>query len=223
MAVDCVTSLEIIRAAFAPLVDLPCWQVTAEYGSWLTFHFGTPRVYVNEPCEATRHRRLAGVEGQYQLWIEMCDWIVFQDGSRLARSESDRETLRRTAATLEGQKLIGFSIATRPASGDFVFDLGARLSIHSYDPFEADHGLWHLSTFRGRDACEIITFTAAGSVSVFQQHGDQHTEVEHECGDGWIAVQQDAPPNSRPPSELPRSPEVQTPDSQRTPSSGGCG
>ena len=33
----------------------------------------------------------------------------------------------------------------------------------------------------------------------------------------------DAPPNSRPPSQLPGSPEIQSSDSQRTPSSGGCG
>jgi hypothetical protein len=35
--------------------------------------------------------------------------------------------------------------------------------------------------------------------------------------------EQGAAPNSRSPSELPTSSEVQTPDSQRTPSSGGCG
>jgi hypothetical protein len=35
--------------------------------------------------------------------------------------------------------------------------------------------------------------------------------------------QQDAPPNSRPPSELPTSPEIPKSDSLRTPSSGGCG
>lgn len=33
----------------------------------------------------------------------------------------------------------------------------------------------------------------------------------------------DAPPNSRPPQQLPMSPEVQPSDSQRTPSSGGYG
>ena len=33
----------------------------------------------------------------------------------------------------------------------------------------------------------------------------------------------DAAPNSRPPSQLPTSPEVQSSDSLRTPSSGGCG
>jgi len=33
----------------------------------------------------------------------------------------------------------------------------------------------------------------------------------------------DAAPSSRPPSQLPTSPGVQSPDLQRTPSSGGCG
>jgi hypothetical protein len=37
------------------------------------------------------------------------------------------------------------------------------------------------------------------------------------------AGQPDAPPNSRPPSQLPSSPENPSSDSQRTPSSGGCG
>lgn len=36
-------------------------------------------------------------------------------------------------------------------------------------------------------------------------------------------TEQDAAPNSRPPSQLPTSPEVQSSDSQRTSSSGGCG
>ncbi|HWQ91571.1 MAG TPA: hypothetical protein VN673_07855 [Clostridia bacterium] len=36
-------------------------------------------------------------------------------------------------------------------------------------------------------------------------------------------AEQVAAPNSRPPSQLPSSPEVQSSDSQRTSSSGGCG
>lgn len=36
-------------------------------------------------------------------------------------------------------------------------------------------------------------------------------------------AEQGAPPNSRPPSQLPSSPEVRSPDSLRTSSSGGCG
>ncbi|MDB6123187.1 MAG: hypothetical protein JWQ71_2180 [Pedosphaera sp.] len=36
-------------------------------------------------------------------------------------------------------------------------------------------------------------------------------------------LEQDAAPNSRPPSQLPASPEVQSSDSRRTTSSGGCG
>lgn len=38
-----------------------------------------------------------------------------------------------------------------------------------------------------------------------------------------VRVEQAAQPNSRQPSQLPVSPEIQTPDSLRTPPSGGCG
>ena len=40
---------------------------------------------------------------------------------------------------------------------------------------------------------------------------------------GGRSAEQDTAPNSRPPSQLPPSLEVQSSDSQRTPSSGGCG
>lgn len=39
----------------------------------------------------------------------------------------------------------------------------------------------------------------------------------------YRSAEQDAAPNSRPPAQLRASPRVQTPDSQRTSSSGGCG
>jgi len=40
---------------------------------------------------------------------------------------------------------------------------------------------------------------------------------------GFKADGQDAAPNTRPARELPTSPDIRTPDSQRMPSSGGCG
>lgn len=43
----------------------------------------------------------------------------------------------------------------------------------------------------------------------------------HQAGEQ--SGEQIAPPNSRPPSPLPTSSEIQTPDSLRAPSSGGCG
>jgi hypothetical protein len=57
---------------------------------------------------------------------------------------------------------------------------------------------------------------------------DSRSGDEPEVDSAWEAfdkkkAEQDAAPNSRPPSQLPASPEVQSSDSQRTPSSGGCG
>jgi hypothetical protein len=53
----------------------------------------------------------------------------------------------------------------------------------------------------------------------------QHqAEFEYEgVSETWVFAEPDAAPNSRPPSQLSTSPDVQTPDSLRTSSSGGCG
>jgi hypothetical protein len=60
--------------------------------------------------------------------------------------------------------------------------------------------------------------------------GDHHDEFDalglgrHRATDDWEGMAEpSAPPNSRRAGHLPSSPEVQSPDSQRTSSSGGCG
>lgn len=188
----------MIRAAFAPLAGLPSWEVVGEYGSYLRFQFGNPRIVLIEPLEALRYERLTYAEGQYELWIEMCDWVVFQDGARLAHNESERDEIRRAAATLQGQKLMGFSIQTKPAACEFTFDLGGRLALRRYDPLDATHELWHLSTHHDKDFVEIVSFTAAGCLSVFEKKGKFETNTEYPCEDGWIAIQNPAAPNAAP-------------------------
>src|SRR5882724_8688374 len=112
-----MTGNDIIRSAFAPITGLPCWQALGEFGTYLTFHFGTPKVDVTEPTEAVRHRRLAGVDGQYVLRLEAYQWVAFQDGGRVAQSESPRDVIRQAAATLQGQKLIALTVRTKPVGG----------------------------------------------------------------------------------------------------------
>jgi hypothetical protein len=66
----------------------------------------------------------------------------------------------------------------------------------------------------GEDVEEVLPGTGDGEGTVgfaFYRESDDEK------------VERDAAPNSRPPSQLPSSPEVQSSDSQRTSSSGGCG
>jgi hypothetical protein len=162
---------EIIRSAFAPLAGLPCWQALGEFGTYLTFHFGVPKVDVTEPTESIRFHRLTGVQGQYVLRLEAYQWVAFQDGARLAKSESPRDVIRKTAGTLQGQKLIQIALRIRPAGGEFLFDLGGRVAYEVRDPVEET--LWTLCTRLDPDPDDvnIVSFTAAGMVSLFTLRG----------------------------------------------------
>ena len=200
-----MTGNDIIRSAFDPVAGLPCWQVLGEFGTYLTFHFGTPKVGVTEPTEAIRHRRLAGVEGQYVLRVEAYQWVAFQDGGKVAHSESPRDVIRETAARLQGQKLMALTVRTEPARGDFVFDLGGRVAYQVRDADEET--LWTFRTWLDPDPddVDIVSFTAAGAVSLFTLRGnaDEPRRYVQETKDyvirgGGLAVQLGASPNGGP-------------------------
>ena len=89
--------------------------------------------------------------------------------------------------------------------------LGGLLAGKFWQQYNAAPPLEGLAAFLGS-----ITFVAAGVLIVF-------LSLRKRSGDSARNAEPDAPPNSRPPSQLPGSPKVQTPDSLRTPPSGGCG
>ena len=197
-----MTVNDLIARAFAPVADLPSWQVMGEFGTYLTFYFGTPKVRMTEPTEAIRHRRLAGADGQYVLRLEAYQWVAFQDGEKMAHSESARDVVREVAARLQGQKLIALTLRTQPAGGEFVFDLGGRVTYQVRAAEEET--LW---TFQTRldpdpDNVDILSFTAAGMVSLFTLRGNaaepreyvQQT-TDHVVDGGVLTVQLGAPPN----------------------------
>ena len=200
-----MTGNDILRSAFAPIAGLPCWQALGEFGTWLTFHFGTPKVGVTEPTEAIRHRRLAGVDGQYVLRLEAYQWVAFQDGERVAQSESPRDSIRQAAATLQGQKLIALMVRTARTGGEFVFDLGGRVAYQVRDAHEET--LWTFSTRLDPDPddVDIVSFTAAGTVSLFTLRGSadeprhyvQQTR-DYAVSGGALTVQLGASPNGGP-------------------------
>lgn len=73
--------------------------------------------------------------------------------------------------------------------------------------------------FQGPKFFNWIPMSSLGSPS---QAAELETLLRAKVQDHRI-VEQDAPPNSRPPLPSPTSPDVQSSDSLRTPSSGGCG
>jgi len=126
--------------------------VTAEFGSWLTLHFGTPKLDVRDAVPTARskalQRRAVFVEGQHRLWIDLCDWEIIEAGRRRFHSDQRRGELRRAADHLDGQVLQGFSLSLRPLRCTFRFDAGSTLVTQRYSRARQDDELWRFYSSR---------------------------------------------------------------------------
>lgn len=145
-------STSILRGYFRKVSGLPCWGVQSEFGTWLSLEFGEPRLDIKEaiPDSKFLNRRRVFVKGPYSLWIEMGSWELYEKGSRpIFHSGQVRKQLRRAAARLSGQILIGISQSKRPVVTEFTFDHGYRLRVTAYYRARKDEPLWHLYTKRG--------------------------------------------------------------------------
>jgi hypothetical protein len=172
-----MTADEVIAQFFGPLYGLPCWGLNNGFSSWLTFQFGSPRLSIREPVPDSEHAimrmRDVRIDGEHQLWIEMGDWLIFQDGARLANSESDAATISKATAYLDGQALIGLRTGVSGMS-EFTFDLGGRLWLSRYEDWEPDHGLWHMTA-----GDSIISFHADGRITTDVPQGGQRVERDY--------------------------------------------
>jgi hypothetical protein len=131
-----------VERVFAPLRDLPCWNVTRGHGSFLTFEFGAPHLTVREPMETSPEmssrvrqglaRRFVSLRGDWHLWIYCCLWQV-RDRRKVIGDWTSKRRMDRAAAYLDGQKLISVDIARRGVRTVFEFDLGGRLETAPYD------------------------------------------------------------------------------------------
>ena len=169
-----VTADSIVRDYFKPLWQLPCWHVTAEYGTWLSFRFGEPHLSVREgnPEAKARslQRRAVHVEGEFLLWVEMGAWTILEAGRRVYHSGQTRPSLRRAAARLDSQKIERVDVQAKPLATIFSFDEGSRLRVYPAKDCDPDDPLWHLY---GRSRC--LTLLANGSL----QYGSEKREPRH--------------------------------------------
>lgn len=160
--------MAIISNIFKPIYGKPSWQVEQGYGSFLTFEFGEPHLHIREPRQASKEtsekvrkhlaRRSVYIHGDWHLWIYLCDWKIYFQGQELANDESNRRTIKKATAELDGQALtqviINNSLVTT-----FEFDLGGKLeAIPNYDIFEKTDDLWRLYEPSGK----VFTLRADG-------------------------------------------------------------
>ncbi|MCC2670401.1 MAG: hypothetical protein K0Q72_2872 [Armatimonadetes bacterium] len=158
--------MNAIESHFQPLIGLPCWNVKPGFGSYLTLEFGEPHLEIQEPRPAREGvservrkslaRRHVTTRGQWHLWIYCCRWSVITDGELVgdcALDSDSKEPIRRAAEELDGQKLIGVTIAATSGTCVFYFDLGSRLETVPYDDQSEQWLLYQpggmVLTFRG--------------------------------------------------------------------------
>lgn len=138
----------ILNSYFRPLRSLPCWLVTAEYGSWISLHFGEPRLRISEgtpnaPLRSMRQRAVF-VEGDFLIWIEMGEWELFQDKKLAFHSEQRRAYLRRAATNLDGQQIKQVEVVAKKRETHFTFDFGSELIVRPTAEAKPEEPLWHV-------------------------------------------------------------------------------
>jgi hypothetical protein len=148
-----------IDRAFAPLIGLPCWQVTwdAQTGLWL--EFGTPRLTIREPkavirAKSPRVRRLLSYRlvtpvGQWTFAVTSGRWrLTLRDEPRAVTSDGAPARIARLLTWLDGQQLTSAAVDDRTGRTTLMFDLGATLVIATSMVESGE--LWTLYQPRGR-------------------------------------------------------------------------
>lgn len=147
----------IFERIFRSVYGKPCWGVKDGVGSAITFEFGEPHLEIREPTQAPRKSsrrvrellasRSVHVHGQWHLWIWMCSWEIFQTGERVGSSRTRKKSMDRVVYSLNGQKLIRFSINRHGDECRFEFDLGGVLVTHAYTKSRPDRESDHWILF----------------------------------------------------------------------------
>lgn len=132
----------IFQRVFGGIYGKPCWNVKPGWGSFLTVEFGRPHLEVRDPIVASKGaspklrklyaRRDVFVHGEWHIRIADCAWEVLSNGRHVGNG-STKQSMRRAARLLDGQRLIQFSFIPKNVQSVFDFDLGGTLRTRSYD------------------------------------------------------------------------------------------
>lgn len=152
----------ILDEVINPILGKPAWNVQNGIGSFLTFEFGEPHLFIQEPREARssasrkvkRHmtRRWIRVQGAWHLWVQNGNWRAFSSGKMIGDSNSSKRILKKVAYEFDGQALIQANV-TEQAQTIFEFDLGGKFEIFPGTPDEKlpeMNNLWSLFELSGK-------------------------------------------------------------------------
>ena len=136
----------MINNTLKEIYGIPCWLVEQGYGSFITFEFGQPQQIIREPMSNKKSRALnyrqVSIQGQWHLWIYMCNWEIYLEDKLAAHSESSRSRISKALSYISGQKMVKVEIDNTNGNTVFYFDLGGLLKTKSYGEKEDEQWLF---------------------------------------------------------------------------------
>jgi hypothetical protein len=154
-----MTPTQQIQDLFKPLLAQFAWNVTGGVGSMLTLEFGAPHITIREPVvpraarseRVRRHlrRRLVTVVGDWDLFIQYCNWKISVSAGSADSESFDWRQPDECLRDLDGQRLIGVGGGSLPNSWKFEFDLGGVLELWPSTAYRATNDLWGLYGWDG--------------------------------------------------------------------------
>ena len=155
-----------LQKIYDKLYRLPCWNAhQSGYGSCLTFEFGVPHLKIREQIPGKTHpqlgfKREVWLRGDWHLWINCCDWVVFLNGKDIANSNSKDVRIQIAMARLNGQALVKIVIDPKTGDSTFIFDQGGTIQTKRWKG-KTLWEQWHLSKPSGY----ILTVRSDGKYS----------------------------------------------------------
>ncbi|MCC6574002.1 MAG: hypothetical protein IT462_09435 [Planctomycetes bacterium] len=149
---------QVLKKYFGKLRGLPCWGTSmGGWGSWIRLHFGKPRLEIRGPFPEAKSKRLqrrhVHIDSDTSIWIDMCDWELFDDGKRVCHSESPKWFAHRKEHVLNGQCLVHVGIQIKPLAFGLHFEYGTLLVLHRYPRARPDWELFHL--YQGKNLLDL--------------------------------------------------------------------
>ena len=144
----------IIDDIFSSVIGKFCWDAEQGYGSFLTFEFGEPHLDI---WEMTRSKdgireklRSVAVNGDWHLWIYLCDWKIYSHDTLKASSQSSKRDIMRAMGRLNGQILSHVEVYPS-CTTTLLFELGDRLeTMPNVTEYGSDSELWLLYEHSGK-------------------------------------------------------------------------